>query len=284
MLVTGRDMPIDDVEGPQLVEHLGSLGCRAEVREWGIDDRYDAGLVVVRSTWDYTERREEFLGWLQRVEATSRVVNPREVIAWNSHKSYLLELAGAGVPVVPTQVVNAAAPAEEQRAALAASGDRVVVKPAVGAGARGAMFAPATDPQLVAHLAELVRHRDVLVQPYVEAIATSGEVSLVYFNGELSHAVRKLPGVGDYRIHEHLGGSTQRSVPSNAELSVAGSALRHVDTSAPLTYARVDLVELPSGPAVMELELIEPFLYLSHAPGAAERFAAVLFGELSRSG
>lgn len=282
MLVTGRDMPLKDVEGPEIAEHLRARGCTAEVREWGSDDRYDAELVVVRSTWDYTECRDEFLDWLREVEQTSRVINPTSVIAWNSHKAYLHELADAGICVVPTQIVSAGASIEEQRAALAASGQRVVVKPAVGAGARGAMFAPSTDPQLVEHLAELAAQRDVLVQPYVEAIATTGEISLIYFNGELSHAVRKLPGPGDYRIHEHLGGSTQPHEPSAAETAVAERALRRVDSATSLTYARVDLVELPDGPAVMELELIEPFLYLSYAPGSAERFADALVAEVRR--
>jgi glutathione synthase/RimK-type ligase-like ATP-grasp enzyme len=165
---------------------------------------------------------------------------------------------------------------------VVAAGERVVVKPAVGAGARGARRSWSDDPRLAEHLHQLVARVDMLVQPYVETIATFGESSLLYFHGELSHAVRKLPGTGDYRIHEHLGGSTQPHDPSQAELDVADRALAQVATTSPLTYARVDLVQLPDGPAVMELELIEPFLFLTYAAGSIDRFADALVSELAR--
>jgi glutathione synthase/RimK-type ligase-like ATP-grasp enzyme len=279
VLVTGEDMPIEDAEGPVIVDRLVELGVTAEVRRWGVDDVSDARLVVVRSTWDYTERRTAFLDWLRLVDQTSYVVNPPAVIEWNSHKQYLLELAAAGVPVVPTEVVRTGASTDDLRSVVAGAGDRVVVKPAVGAGARGAMRAGADDPLLLEHLRSLVDERDALVQPYVEAIGTSGETSLLYFRGELSHAVRKLPGAGDYRIHEHLGGSTQPHEPSAAQTEIANRALAQVDAA--LTYARVDLVDLPDGPAVMELELIEPFLFLQYAPGSLERFAEAVVAELA---
>jgi glutathione synthase/RimK-type ligase-like ATP-grasp enzyme len=276
VLVTGRDMPIADVEGPQIAERLRDRGVSAEVRVWGADDCADAGLVVVRSTWDYTERRDEFVQWLRAVATNSRVVNPPSVVEWNSHKKYLLELSAAGIPVVPTEVVVVGASAAAQRAALTAVGDRAVVKPAVGAGARGAMLGRTDDPEL----AELASRRDVLVQPYAESIASSGETSLLFFHGELSHAVQKLPGTGDYRIHEHLGGSTKPYEPGEAEIEVAGRALAQVAER--LTYARVDLVQLDDGPAVMELELIEPYLFLSYAPGSEDRFTDALVTEVSR--
>jgi glutathione synthase/RimK-type ligase-like ATP-grasp enzyme len=281
VLVTGQDMPIEDVEGPQIVSRLRDRRVSAEVRQCGGDDWSDVGLAVIRSTWDYTARHRDFLAWLHAAGAATRVVNPPAVIEWNSHKKYLLELSDGGVPVVPTLLVRAGATIEEQRDALAASGDRVVVKPAVSVGALGAMRARADDQQLVEHLAEICRQGDVLVQPYVESIATSGESSLLFFDGELSHAVRKLPGAGDYRIHEHLGGSTQPLEPSDAEIAAASRALAQVDVSGPLTYARVDLVQLADGPAIMELELIEPYLFLEYAPGSVDQFADALVAELT---
>jgi glutathione synthase/RimK-type ligase-like ATP-grasp enzyme len=280
VVVTGQNMPIEDAEGPVILERLCGRGVAAEIRTWG-SDLSDARLAVVRSTWDYVDRRGEFLDWLGAVGRTSRVVNPPSVIEWNSHKQYLLELASAGVPVVPTEVVRAGAPAAVQRAAVITAGERVVAKPAVGAGARGAIRSRFDEPLLAQHLQRLVDQGDALVQPYVETIGTSGETSLVYFRGELSHAVRKLPGAGDYRIHEHLGGSTSPHEPDAAELDVAGRALAQVGTTSALTYARVDLVQLPDGPAVMELELIEPFLFLAYAPGAVDRFADALVAQLA---
>ena len=280
VLVTGTDLPVPDEEAPALVTSLRERGVAAELRSWREPFDWSAAqLTVLRSTWDYMSRWTEFLGWCRDVAAVTRLVNPLAIVEWNSHKRYLAELARAGVPVVPTTVVPEGSPVAVQRAALAAHDGTVVVKPAVGGGARGAMRAQSDAPELVQHLAVWDRRGDVLVQPYVSSIATSGETSLLYFAGRFSHAVRKVPVNGDYRVQQQYGASTAPWQPDAAELAVAEASL--AAAPAPVTYARVDLVDLDGQPALMELELIEPFLFLEYDPPSADRFIDAVVKELS---
>ena len=205
------------------------------------------------------------------------MLNPPEVLAWNSHKGYLVEIAGAGVPVVPTRLVAAG-----EGAGLSA-GERelaLVVKPAVSSGSRGAeRFGPG-DPAAAAHLADLVAEGDALVQPYVESVAEHGERSLIFLGGRLSHAVDKVPAPGDYRVQEMYGGRYRAHSPTAAEQAAAERALAAAPTAG-LLYARVDMVEGPDGPQVMELELIEPELFLGFDAGAPDRLAARIAGALA---
>jgi glutathione synthase/RimK-type ligase-like ATP-grasp enzyme len=149
----------------------------------------------------------------------------------------------------------------------------VVIKPAVSGGAVGTERFPVTSPEAAAHVTRLAADGDVLVQPFVPGV-TEGETSLVYFDGDLSHAVRKVPAAGDYRVHDHHGGTLHPHVATAAEQEVAEQTL----AAAPATtaYARIDLVAGPDGPLVMEAELIEPELFLPHDPASVHRFARVL--------
>ena len=275
-LLTGRTMPREVPENGLLVAELARLGLTAEVHPW--DEPLDwggYGLAVVRTTWDYWSRREEFTAWAERTAKLTTLRNPVEVLLWNSHKGYLVELAAAGVPVVPTRLVPQGAPEAERTRVLGAFGDgEVVLKPTVSAGARGALRSFAADDAAAQHLAELTARGDALVQPFAESVLARGETSLVYFDGTFSHAVRKVPAAGEYRIHLHHGGSVQPHTPDAAELAVAAAAL--AAAPAATSYARVDLVQLADGPAVMELELIEPELFLPADPAAAGRYAQVL--------
>jgi glutathione synthase/RimK-type ligase-like ATP-grasp enzyme len=279
-LVTGREMPKPETETALLVGALRDRGVTAEIRPWGEGTDWAAtDLVVIRTTWDYTEHVEDFLSWAAAVDSQTTLLNPLAALRWNSHKGYLLELQSAGVPVVTTVVVPRGATTAEQRAGLRVDGD-VVIKPAVSAGARDTVRVAATDPSATEHLAGLVDRGDVLVQPYLDSIEADGEVSLMFFGGELSHAVLKRPAVGDFRTQPHLGGSVEPHRASADEMSVAAAALRAGATLAGAAgspaCARVDLVTSPGGPLLMELELIEPYLFLDTDPGAADRLAAVL--------
>ena len=276
VLLTGRTMPREVPENDLLVQELAALGATAEIQPW--DEPLDwsaVGLAVVRTTWDYWLRHEEFTAWAERVDGLTRLQNPAEVLRWNSHKGYLAELDALGVPVVPTRLVGRGASERDRADALAPFGDaEVVLKPAVSAGARGALRAVAADAAAAVHLAELVAEGDALVQPFAESVLAAGEVSLVFFDGEYSHAVRKVPASGEYRIHEHHGGTVRPHTATGAELAVARRAL--ATAPAATSYGRVDLVEFERGPAVMELELIEPELFLPYAPGATARYARTL--------
>lgn len=233
---------------------------------------------MVRATWDYTERHEEFLAW---AAAVPRLANPAAVVRWSSHKRYLLDLAADGVPVVPTAV---AAPGEP---VVLPGAREVVVKPAVGAGSHGA--ARFTDPAAAReHAAGLhARGLDVLVQPFLPVVDDEGETALVLVAGRRSHAFTKgamlaapgsaagpVDGSGLY-LAERLGpAAPDERAWRVAERAVAAAVARTgVDTS-DLLHARVDLLGRDE-PRVLELELVEPSLGWAQVADAGERSAAL---------
>ena len=276
VLVTGAEMAKPDPETHHLVAALAGLGVEADIVPWSDPVDWAAWpLVVVRTPWDYFRRLPEFLAWAERTSRRARLVNPYAVIEWNSHKQYLRGLAEAGIPTVPTLWLDHGC--SDARAQLAARGwGEVVVKPAVSIGAIGALRAAALDPACLAHLDQLVAEGDVMAQPFVASVAEAGEVSLVYFGGRFSHAIRKQPAPGDFRVQDMYGGTVHPHQPTAAELAVADAVLAR--TPAPTTYARIDLVQFDGAPALMEAELIEPELFLGATPEAAMNFARVLAG------
>ena len=222
-------------------------------------------LVVVRSTWDYPDRREQFLAW---AESLQHVLNAAQVLRWNTDKRYLTTL---GLEAIPTVFLEPGTPFHAPSAPF-------VVKPAIGAGSIGAARYDADDGSALEHVAGLhAAGKTVMVQPYLEAVDREGEIALLYTGGAFSHAVRKAPilatgagpGAGLY-VEERI----TTTEPSAEELELAEHALAAVPFPRDeLLYARVDL--LP-GPVVLEVELTEPSLFLGYADGAAERFAAAI--------
>ena len=268
VLATGATMPKPDIESHLLLKIFERRGVSARLVPW--DSAFDwaaMDLVVIRSVWDYFERLDEFLGWTTNVESVTRLVNPTNVIRWNTHKGYLLDLAAADVAIVPTQILPQGTidvPME-----LLPEGE-LVVKPAVSVGAIGALRSRSDDPRAAAHIVELARDGDVLVQPFIPSVLDSGETSLMFAGGRLSHAVRKVPAPGEYRVQDHHGGTIQSHRATIDEIAIAEAALAVAPSST--TYARVDLVSTDHGPVVMELELVEPALFLDADPLAAENF------------
>jgi glutathione synthase/RimK-type ligase-like ATP-grasp enzyme len=222
---------------------------------------YDA--VWIRSTWDYTERYAAFLDWLDVVEAATDVWNPAPVMRWNSHKSYLLDLAERGVDVVPTTLVREGDTLVLDRILDEQGWTDAVVKPAVSVGAIGASRVHRVD---AAGWTPEPHLGDLLVQPLMAGVA-EGETSMIAIDGQVTHAVRKIPEAGDFRVHVEYGGREVVHQPEPAELELAARALEAVGR--PLLYARVDCVATEEGPRLMELELIEPSLFLPLAPPAA---------------
>ena len=267
-----------------LAEALAGRGIRAVWVPWDEPGVEWAGydVVLLRETWDYPTKLGSFLEWVDLVSTQTVVANSAAVVRWNHHKGYLQRLACAGVPTVPTTVVTTAG-AEADAALRVERSATVVVKPAVGIGGDGAARGRADDPAMAEHLRRLLAGGDVVVQPYVRSIETSGETSLVLIGGRLSHAIVKLPAHDEFRIHEHRGGTYERIDPSAAQVEVAYAACevaRHL-TGSDLVYARVDLVGGDDGlPLVMELELIEPSLYLHIVPAATITLVDVLVAML----
>jgi glutathione synthase/RimK-type ligase-like ATP-grasp enzyme len=275
-LITGVRMPVPDRESHLLVAALEERGATAAIRAWG--GRPDADLVMVRTPWDYIARPEELAAWCREAAEDVPVLNPPDVIAWNTHKRYLAELPAMGVPTVRTTLLEKGADAAAELPAAAGYAPSVVVKPAIGSGARGAGRFTAGDPAAVRHLAGLLEEGDALVQPYVEEIAAAGEQSLIFFDGEFSHAVSKTAAGGDYRVQVIHGGVLADHQPGDAQLALAGRALEVV--GADLLYARIDMVTTQDGPQVMELELIEPELFLPRCAEAPGRLADAILARV----
>ncbi len=275
-LATWEGLPLLGPDDRLLQAALGDAGAdgrpavwSSETVDWG---SFDA--VVVRSTWDYHRRLPEFLRWVDRIERSSRLYNAPRTVRWNSHKGYLLELEARGVPVVPTILVRRGENARELPRDR--GWEEIVVKPAVSASGEGACRIPAGRRQEL-EVERLARAGDVLVQPFLRSVETTGEHSLVYLDGVFSHAVRR-PSLLTATSRWSDG---EAHVPLPDELKVAAQLLGEIRPR-PL-YARVDLVERDgAGPGLMELELIEPLLYLATKNGAARALSNALLDDLGR--
>lgn len=255
-----------------LREALRRRGCEAESVVWDAGDVAWEGfdLCLVRSTWDYHDKYEEFLAWTRRVKAASTLHNPADLIAWNSDKRYLRQLAEAGVPMVPTLWVGRGAEVDLAADMAERGWGEAVVKPVVDLGAKNLHRVPASEAQNA--LATVLERQEAMVQPFLPSLEAEGELSLIYIEGVFSHAVRKHPAAGDFRVQSIWGGTVAPADPEPQHVEVAEQALNHLDK--PPLYARVDLVtDLAGEPTLIELELIEPNLYLSTDPGSAERLA-----------
>jgi hypothetical protein len=293
-LATAAEFPDLDDDGPALLGALDALGILAEPAVWTDPtiDYANYDLVVVRSTWDYHERLDEFLAWADKVAATTVLANSAQVLAWNTHKTYLRELGSARLPVVDTTWLDPG-----DTFSVPAAGE-YVVKPAVSAGSRDTnrYVVGEHDERAVDHVQSLLAAgRTVMVQPYLAAIDTAGETALLYFGGEFSHAVRKgpllEPGMEFVRTAYKEESMSLRD-PSAAELAVADLVLDALPATGAgagrgdLLYARVDLVPGADGsPVLLELELAEPSMFLvldgTEGVASATRFAAAIAARVS---
>jgi hypothetical protein len=279
---TSAARKVDEDHAP-LASALEALGMIAEAPSW--DDpqvdwkRYD--LVLPRATWNYTNDYPKFLHWLDQVTRDSWLLNEADTVRWSTHKGYLLDLAAAGLATVATTV---SAPGEAWNAPDA---PEYVVKPAVGAGSRGARRYLARDLRAArAHAASLhAEGRDVITQPYLADVDTYGETAMIYFEGVFSHAVRKGPLLAlGHDSDPDLFLAEEKSVraASVAERALADQVLAWLAPRNPL-YARVDLIRDRAGtPFILELELAEPSLFFDFAPGSAERFAGAIERRLTQ--
>jgi len=276
LLATDNQNPTLLDDDRLLVDALSALGFNSLPAVWK-DPSVDwgsAGAVVLRSVFDYTSDRERFLEWVDHVETKTTLHNPARLVRWNSHKSYLRELEGRGVPIVPTAWIDAGTTVD-LAAVLEERGWRdAVVKPTVGNGARGARRVTADDGR--AHLNALLAERDVMIQPYLPATEEPGEHALIHIGSRFSHAIRK---------DQMLAGrpfSFDRTPPTDPdprELDIAANVLDVIPES-PLLYARVDTLIDGDVVRLMELEVIEPVLFFSKAPGSADRMAKEIAARL----
>jgi hypothetical protein len=272
-LATCRDLAEPDDDEAPLLDALRARGHDAQPLAWddSAAEPAEFDVVVLRATWNYHIHPEAFLAWAEGVTRVARLVNPLSVVRWNLHKRYLAELAAAGVPVVPTLWFERGARASLHEILDRTGWDEIVVKPAISAASfETHRFTRGDADEADAFLRRLCLARDVMVQPYMRAVDEAGERSLVWIDGEVTHAVGKSPRFagGEERV-------SRATEASPEERQIVETALARFTVQ--LTYARVDFMPGPDGsPLVSELELIEPSLFFPLCQRALDRFADAL--------
>jgi len=277
LLATCRELPEPDPDDRLLVSALQERGIQAQYAAW--DDpnqRWEADLIVLRSTWNYYLNPTQFLEWAEYAGRAAALLNPLDVIFWNHDKRYLLELEHLGVPIVPTRRIVRGGTTSLDDVLHETGWQDVVVKPAISAASyRTRRFQSRSSAAGNQHLAMLLKDGDALVQEYMPAVELHGERSLIWIDGAFTHAVRKAPRLA--------GGAedVSEAVPIGAKERDLGRAALAGFEPGKLLYARVDMVpDRAEQPRLMELELIEPSLFFLQSPPALERFAAAITSRL----
>jgi len=239
--------------------------------DWG---KYS--ILLIKSTWDYFDYYPEFLKWIQKIKDLNiRVLNDLETILWNSSKSYLAEIKEKGYPVIYGEKLNKGTEIVFEHIQKVVNSDTWVIKPLVSGGAKNTLKIKSSDwSNYSSRIQNLVSQEDFLVQPFIKEIQEVGEYSLIFFNAEFSHAVLKTPAKGDFRVQHYFGGEIKILEPSSKMIN---SAKALIDEFAPDSlYTRVDGVEIDGNFYLMELELIEPYLFLSSHENAISNYKKAL--------
>lgn len=279
LIATHGGAPYADQDDGILADALTRIGVEARTAWWA-DPEVDwaaARMVVIRSTWDYFARRDEFVAWARQVGEVTRLENNAEVIDWNTHKGYLATLEERGAPIVPTAFVGQGDRVDLARLLKERGWPDAVIKPAIAGGSEGLSRVGAAsdlDDGGQGALDALLREGDAMIQPFVPSVH-DGELSLVLFDGIVSHAVRKVPTAGDYRVQVEFGGTYVEVEPPAEAVALAQWVLEA--SGHRFLYARVDLLADEDGAWMLaELEVTEPSLYLHTVPVAADRLAGVI--------
>ncbi len=269
-VVTSSNAAEMSEDDPILLAALERAGHESVHWRWDDStvDWQSVDIALIRSTWDYFTRMSEFGAWIEETRHKVRFVNDAEILTWNIDKHYLVELADAGISVIPTQIVDKAglsAAAEK----VWQSGASVIIKPVVSGGSWGLHHLQAGEP-----IAVDSAQGPWLVQAFVPSIAEGGELSVILLGGEVSHGIRKRPKAGDIRVQREFGAREFVETPSEEACALAHAVL----AACPGTpmYARADMIEREGRLELMEMELIEPELFLKLVPEAADRLAALV--------
>ncbi len=257
---------------------LEELGITYELLAWSDPDvdwsRFTH--VLIKSTWDYFDYYPEFLAWLDQLETLgTSVLNPVSTLRWNSSKNYLLELKAKGYPCVAGQILPKGTVTTLEALHNALGFETLVIKPLVSGGAKNTLkVTRGAGKELEDKITSLLQVEDFLVQPYISEIVSVGEYSLIFFNGVFSHAVLKSPAVDDFRVQHYYGGTIQEIKPDSTMLASAQALVASFAKDS--LYARVDGVVIDGVFHLMELELIEPYLFLGLSDQAIPNYKAAL--------
>jgi glutathione synthase/RimK-type ligase-like ATP-grasp enzyme len=261
-----------------LIPHFEANGWKVSTVSWrnkSVDwSKFD--YVIVRSTWDYQQHAQAFLACLETIEQSSAVLlNPLSLIKWNIEKHYLRDLEASGVPIVKTLWFSLFDKRDLYDAFDTLGCDTIVVKPVLSANADDTFKLSRDDIQVQSeHLSRLFSSREFMVQPFLDSIVREGEYSLFYLGGHYSHAIKKVPQQGDFRVQEEHGGSLYAVDADAIQQEMAQRALDAMPT--PALYARVDLVRQQDQWGIMELELIEPSLYFNLDDASPVKFVEAM--------
>jgi glutathione synthase/RimK-type ligase-like ATP-grasp enzyme len=285
-LVSQHDLPTWEVDDRPFEEALRASGVEVSKPAW--DDPavdwtcFDAALL--RTTWDYADRVADFVAWARAAERRTLLLHDASIVAWNTDKTYLRQLAECGVPTAPCVWLERGANVQIAEIMAARGWARGFLKPVFGQTARETLRFSWDAEGLVlaaAHLDRLLPVEGMILQPYLASVEQLGEVSVILIDEQVSHAVRKVPVPGDYRVQDDFGARDERiACPAELEALAAQAvqaARRCLGRDQPLLYARVDALQDDEGRLVLnELEIVEPSLFFRHAPEAGERLAEAL--------
>lgn len=292
-LVTCADKPDHEDDDAALRAAMRAIELDFDVVAW--DDPTvawgDYGLTLIRTTWDYHHRREAFVAWAERAGALSPLHNPPEIIRWNTDKRYLATLAAVGAPLPPTVWIDQGQDIDPVDVLLREGWARGFMKPVVGANAsHTARFGPGDRETAKAALQRGLQASAMMLQPYIEGVEAAGEFSGLWIDGIYRHGVQKQPAPGDWRVQDDWGATDQPYSLTDAEKDLGEAIIaeatrqRRAPIGAdprPLLYARVDFLKAADGaPLLMELELVEPSLFLRHGPETAAALAAAIEARL----
>ena len=283
VLATSSALPDLSQDDQLLYRALQASGVPVEIAVWddsAVDwSQYE--LCVIRSTWDYVPKREQYVAWADHVASQTQLWNPAPLIRWNTDKAYLKTLEAQGVAIVPSVWLGRGSQVDIANLLQDKGWTDVVIKPVISAGGKDTFR---VTPQNLAvqrdEIQTLLAGRDMMVQPFIASVKTTGELSLLFFEGEFSHAVAKVPAPQEFRVQEHLGGANQPVQTTPAQREFAVQILKELPW--PALYARVDIMIGNRGELLLsEMELTEPSMYLAYDDKAAVRFAEAIQRKLS---
>ncbi len=279
-LATCYDLPDWEVDDRPLHAAFEQRGVDLVHPAWD-DPTFDWGgcdACLIRTTWDYMERRDEYVAWAQQVDTSTKLFNPSDIVLWNTHKSYLSDLESWGIPITPSVWIESGSEINLRQVLSDRGWKKAFLKPMIGATARETLRFEAIDSGIelaCQHLERMLIRESMILQPYLSSVETEGELSLIMIDGEFSYAVRKLPVPGDYRVQDDFGALDQPAEISDTELGLAHDIMSVVKGE--WLYGRTDFLRDQEGHLKLsELELVEPSLFFRHYPEAADRLADAL--------
>ncbi len=277
-IATCTNLPSFEKDDQQFFESLSEHNIKYKIIAWDADkdwSQFDACLI--RTTWDYQERIDQFREWLEKVSKQTTLINSKEVILWNSHKSYLKELEDSGIDIAPSEWLFKGGTYDIKSIMQKRSWNKGFIKPLVGANARECCRFDLSEKGLKAaqeHINRLSAVEDLVLQPYLESVEKFGETSGIFFSHQLSHGVLKVPVKGDFRVQDDYGAKDYVYDLKKQEQAVAEKALIWLEKKfGTLLYARIDFLHGQNGEVYLnEIELIEPSLFFRHGKKNSAEF------------